>query len=432
MTWKDILKEEDERERFRKPDGSTFVDRFGFVQKPYRRDKQPIIRDEEGNITEEVAEFREQNPDSPLPDSIKNKKIGLINWFDTIMQQFDEFLGEVGRFSVQSGGNFGGAGFQMPKREEAKSSKNIRKYGMEITTLNIESMLEGYLETLTGDTGSGAPPASFVDSERSIQGIMGSSGYNRIVDAALKTTEKMFSGIFDTAYIQTRKSYDELTYEDEDEDELPDIDFTKDPPDDWSSENWPPMINPIGETIKRIINDIDEDLDDVLNDAEKNIFDLDGDGDVDVSNNEIKQSIKAKMKKVHDTSKMKDLVKNFSVNVLFAYHVRYAAGQRQMESREDVADQTTEEEAEEMRNRPQVDMQDMTEEERRRFFDFEGEMKSIDNYTGEFSWRDILSKGSGVGMTTNAGFRPSQANVMYGKKKPCGKSKKSCGCGCGK
>ena len=428
MSWKNILKEEDDRKRFIKPDGSIFIDRYGFREKPFRRDKQPIIRDEEGNIREDVADFREQNPDSPLPDSIKNKKIGLVNWFDALMKQFDEFLGEVGRFSVQTGFNERGGGFMMPKREEAMASKNIRKYGMEITTLNIESMLEGYLETLTGDTGTGAPPASFVDSERSIQGIMGSSGYNRIVDAALKMTEDIFSGIFDTTYRQTRSTFDDLTYEDEDEDELEDADFTVDPPEDWGRENWRTISPAINKIIQQVRTNVEEYLDDVLNDSEKNIFDLDGDGDVDVSNNQIKQSIQSKLKETFDTPKMKDLIEKFSINVLFAYHVRYRQGQRQMESREDVADQTTEEEAEEMRNRPEVQAGELTDEQRR---EFEDKYKSNDQYTGDFGWRDILSKGSGVGMTTNAGFRPSQANVMYSKKKPCGKSKKSCGCGCG-
>ena len=70
----------------------------------------------------------------------------------------------------------------------------------------------------------------------------------------------------------------------------------------------------------------------------------------------------------------------------------------------------------------------MTDEERRKF---QEEFKSIDQYTGEFGWRDLLSKRAGIGMTTNAGFRPAEANIMYGEKPPCERcNDKTTPCGC--
>tara|TARA_Y100000592_G_scaffold100737_1_gene182394 strand:+ start:5103 stop:6404 length:1302 start_codon:yes stop_codon:yes gene_type:complete len=433
MNWRNILKDDDDDkrkiklgDRFQKPDGSVFIDGYGFKQKPFRRDKQSIIRDKDGNIRENVADFREENPDKPLPDEIRLQKVGLVNWFRTIMNTFDEYLGKVGAFG-QTSVNLDpeNPGFARVDKKKSKASKNIQSIGMEIAMNNIEGMLEGYLTSLTKNN------KNFDDSERSIQGIMGSSGYNRMVDAGLKFTEEMMSAIFDASYTKQQHLFDKESYsEDEDEEDDEEIDFMDDPPQSFIEDQWTSLGSRIEKDVKNLINNVDEYLDDVINDAEESIFDLDGDGKTDINNNEIRRNVKNNLQKVYASSEMTELVKKFTGNVGFAFQVRLVQFQESVESNPEVSDQLTEQQAQEMRDRPQVQVGEMTDEERRKF---EEEFKSNDQYTGEFGWRDLLSKRAGTGMTTNAGFRPAEANIMYGEKPPCKKcNDKTTPCGCGK
>jgi len=436
MSWRNILKDDDDKrkiklgDRFQKPDGSVFIDGYGFKQKPFRRDKQSIIRDKDGNIRQNVADFREENPDEPLPDEIRLQKVGLVNWFRTIMNTFDEYLGKVGAFG-QSSINLDpeNPGFARIDKKKSKASKNIQSIGMEIAMMNIEGMLEGYLTSLTKDRGTGPPPASFVDSERSIQGIMGSSGYNRMVDAGLKFTEEMMSAIFDASYTKQQHLFDKESYrEDEDEDDEEEIDFMADPPQSFIDDQWTALGSRIEKDVKNLINNVDEYLDDVINDAEESIFDLDGDGQADINNNEVRRNVKNNLQNLYAKSEMTELVKKFTGNVGFAFQIRLVQFQESAESNPEVSDQLTEEQAQEIRDRPQVQAGEMTDEERRKF---EEEFKSNDQYTGEFGWRDLLSKRAGIGMTTNAGFRPAEANIMYGEKPPCERcNDKTTPCGC--
>ena len=125
---------------------------------------------------------------------------------------------------------------------------------------------------------------------------------------------------------------------------------------------------------------------------------------------------------------MNKLLKQFTNYVGFNFILKIVRGQLDMEANEEVADQVTEEQAEEMRNRPEIEFGEEDEEERRRFEDAN---KSNDRYTGELDWFSILSKGAGKGLTSNAGFRPAIANVSY--KPPCKNCKdKRSPCGCGK
>jgi len=101
-----------------------------------------------------------------------------------------------------------------------------------------------------------------------------------------------------------------------------------------------------------------------------------------------------------------------------------------MEANEEVADQVTEEDAEEMRNRPEIQARELNEEERE---EFEDEYKSNDTYRNEYGWQSILSKQYGTGMTSMAGFSPAIHNITHGSKEEpccdeCEDKTTSCGC----
>ena len=313
----------------------------------------------------------------------------------------------------------------MLNRNETASSKGMKRVGMEIAQQNIESMVEGYLTSISGDTGRGEPPKSFVDSSTNIQGIMGSSAYGKILDAALKFTELQLSGIFDVQLRVQQRNFDAPDdYEDEEEE-----DFMGEPSKEWGDSNWSISGGSIINLTDNLIKNVDNMLDDIIGDGDISIADLDGDGEPDINNEGIGKEIKTSLLNLYQEPTMKKLLKDFTNYVGFNFIIKIIRGQMAMEESE-VADQVTEEQAEEMRNRPEVefDGEDYDEEARRKL---EDEFKSNDRYTRELDWFSILSKGAGKGLTSNAGFRPTIANVSY--KPPCKNCKdKKSPCGCGK
>lgn len=407
MSWQNILK--DYGDTFKKPDGSTFVEGFGYIQKPYRKDKAPVKRDKQGKL---------------LPKEEQGTKSALINWFNTfLLESFGALFDRLGQSSVS----------QDPKdealmrRDETASTKGMKRLGLELAQINIETMLEGYLQSITGDTGTGEPPKSFSDTETNIQGIMGSSGYGRVMEAALKFTEEQLSSIFDINYQTARKNLD---LEPDEDDDGEDIDFTAEPPEWFKQDTWGSTGGAITQNIRKLIDNVDSMLDDVIGDGDKNIFDLDGDGKPDINNEDISKNIKTSLQKVYSSSSMKDKLVDFTSYAAFTFQIKLVRRQLDMESDEEVADQVTEEQAEEYRNRPEVQTggEDYDEEARRKL---EDEFKSNDKYTGEFGWQSILSKRAGIGLTSNAGFVPAIRNISY--KKPCKTCKdKKTSCGCGK
>tara|TARA_R100001163_G_scaffold65206_1_gene61596 strand:- start:740 stop:2035 length:1296 start_codon:yes stop_codon:yes gene_type:complete len=404
-----------------KPDGSKFVVGQGFSGKSYQKDKAPIKRDKEGNILEPF-ETDEEGEYTKEPQTRVGTKQELVNWFNTIIQEsYDRFLERLGTKFVTTNEQ----DEMMLNRDETASSKGMKRVGMEIAQQNIESMVEGYLTSISGDTGRGEPPKSFSDSSTNIQGIMGSSAYGKILDAALKFTELQLSGIFDVQQrVQQRAMDAPDDYEDEEEE-----DFTGEPSKEWADSNWRIAEGNVANLTQGLINNVDDMLDDIIGDGDTSIADLDGDGQPDINNVSIGKEIKTSLLNLYQEPTMKKLLKDFTNYVGFNFIIKIVRGQIDMQDSE-VADQVTEQQAEEMRNRPEIefDGEDYDEEARRKL---EDEFKSNDRYTGELDWFSILSKGAGKGLTSNAGFRPAIANVSY--KPPCKNCKdKKSPCGCGK
>ena len=404
-----------------KPDGSKFVLGQGFTSKPYQKDKAPIKRDKDGNILEPF-ETDEEGEYTQKPQTRVGTKQELVNWFNTIIQEsYERFLEKLGTKFVTANEQ----DEMMLNRDETASSKGMKRVGMEIAQQNIESMVEGYLTSISGDTGVGEPPPkSFIDSSTNIQGIMGSSAYGKILDAALKFTEQQLSGIFDVQLRVQQRNFDAPDdYEDESEE-----DFTGEPSKEWGDSNWSVSGGSVINLTENLIKNVDNMLEDIIGDGDTSIADLDGDGNPDINNESIGKEIKTSLLNLYQEPIMNKLLKQFTNYVGFNFILKIVRGQLDMEANEEAADQVTEEQAEEMRNRPEIEFGEEDEEERRRF---EQEFKSNDRYTGELDWFSILSKGAGKGLTSNAGFRPAIANVSY--KPPCKNCKdKKSPCGCGK
>jgi|TARA_R100000479_G_scaffold10114_1_gene4100 hypothetical protein len=421
MTWKNILKEDDDEPQI-KPDGSVFIPNYGFKNKPFRQDKQPIDRDEEGKI---------------LPDELRGKKVGLVNWFKTIKATFQEML--------QNTGYMGRRGFQIssagakPMTQESGASKQIEILGLQIAQENIETMLEGYVNSITKYRGKGKQypadlPENFSDEQRSIQGIMGSSGYNRIMDAGLKFSEELMSGIFDTMYLSVRAEYDSPDDEDNPLEDVDENELFEKASNEHIQEIWSAHGNQITTQVRNLINNAGEYLDDVLNEGDKSLFDLDGDGTKDINNTDIKNSIKNTLQQAYSKPEMTELIATFTANVNWAFVIKYVKGQQDMMESE-VADQTSYKDLgqdpdfeTEMANRPEIKYGEEYGQARRKF---EDEYKSDDTYGNEFDWFSILSKESATGMTTNAGFTPAVHNLRFGEKPPCERcNDKTTPCGC--
>ena len=171
---------------------------------------------------------------------------------------------------------------------------------------------------------------------------------------------------------------------------------------------------------------VDDVLDDVVD--SKASFDLDNDGVNDIDKKDIVREIKTNLSNHFNESSNIDMVKEFSGNVAFSFTIKYAYGPAIMEGNEEVSDQSTEADAEEMRNRPEIQARELNEEERE---EFEEEFKSNDNLSRRYKWESILLKETA--MTSMQGFTPALHNVTYGNSccDDCAKEKKQTSCGCG-
>lgn len=419
MNWRNTLLKE-YGDKFRQPDGTEFIEGYGFVDEPFRSDRQPITRDEQGNPLE--GEERDKRMQDFRNDPKNPKITELVNWFKVNLEQpLEDMLDSIGPFNVSAEGQ---AGFRTIRREPSQLKNQIKDLGVTIAKNMVDSLLEGFMDAITKDP-------KFNDEMTNIQRIYSSSGYNRTYSAGLKMAEELMSSIFDTSYKTVRASAD-ADVEDDELSELMDVDPMGKVPPEFVNDVWSAAESTVTKDVKSILSNIDEYLEDVItqDQASIDLFDLDNDGENDVTPAEISNSIKSSIQRFASNSETVDLLKDFTGAVAFAFTFRYPYMQKRMEANELVADQTTEEEAEEMRNRPEIEFGEEDEETRRKF---EDKFKSNEQYTGEFGWRDVLSKEFGTTMTTNAGFTPNISNRMFGKKKPCKDCRdKTTPCGCGK
>ena len=377
MNWKDILKEDDE-----------FVEDYGFIE-----DDFTSVRDSEGNLT---------------------------NWFKTIERTFQTMLDSIG-FSTETNPDDREPGFKQVRRDRSNSSRKISELGQEITKGIIDSMLEGYVKSITKNA------KEIDDDANSIQSIMSQSGYGRTIDAALKFSEEFLSEIFDANFRSTRAKYDrDAMKKPDDKMKRMNLDITGDVPDEFINSEWASVGDEITTELKEMINMVDDVLDDVV-DA-KASFDLDNDGTNDIDKKDIVREIKTNLSNFFNEGSSVDMVKEFSGNVAFSFTIKYAYMPGIMEANEEVSDQSTEEDAEEMRNRPEIQARELNEEERR---EFEDEFKSNDNPSRRYKWESILLKETA--MTSMQGFTPALHNVSYGDSccDECSEKKKESSCGCG-
>tara|TARA_R110002012_G_scaffold307677_1_gene513328 strand:- start:4153 stop:5148 length:996 start_codon:yes stop_codon:yes gene_type:complete len=309
------------------------------------------------------------------------------------------------------------------RRDKSNASKVISKYGQDIARMNIDSMLEGYVKSITKD-------AKFNDDITNIQSIMSQSGYSRTIDAALKFSEELLSSIFDSCYRAVKLINDEEPDPNAEAEEMQ-IDVRGDVPDEFIESSWNMVEQNVNKDLDNMLNDIDGILEDVIvEDSKVGDLDLDNDGTQDVTLEEVKSSIQTNLKKLYSGPDIKNMLKIFAGNVSFSFTIKYPLQQKQMEANEEVADQVSQEEAEEMRNRPEIQARELNEKERE---EFEDEYKSNDTYRNEFGWQSILSKQYGTGMTTMTGFSPAIHNITHGSKKEpccdeCEDKTTSCGC----
>ena len=377
MSWKDILKEDDE-----------FVEDYGFMEEDFSS-----VRDSEGNLT---------------------------NWFKTIERTFQTMLDSIG-FSTESNPDDKEPGFKQIKRDRSNSSRKISELGQEITKGIIDTMLEGYVKSITKNA------KEIDDDANSIQSIMSQSGYGRTVEAGLKFSEEFLSEIFDANYRSTRYKYDKDAMKPSDQKiKRLNLDITGDVPNEFINNEWNSVGTEIIEELKEMINMVDGILDDVVD--SKASFDLDNDGTNDIDKKDVVREIKTNLTQFFNESSNLNIVKEFSGNVAFSFTIKYAYGPARMESNEEVSDQTTQEEADEMNNRPEIQAGELSEEERR---EFEDEYKSIDNPSRRYKWESILLKETA--MTSMRGFTPALHNVSYGDSccDECAEKKKESSCGCG-
>ena len=388
MNWRNTLLKE-WGDRHKKDDGSEFIEGVGFKQKDFSKDR--------------------------------SKTGDLVNWFKTVQQTYDAMLDNIG-FNTESLTD--PSGTSSIRRDKSNSGKVISKYGQDIARMNIDSMLEGYVKSITKD-------AKFNDDVTNIQSIMSQSGYSRTIESALKFTEELLSSIFDSCYRAVKMIIDDPPNEQEDEEVQ--MDIRGDVPNEYIESNWNTIEQNVVKDLSNMLNDLDSVLEDIIiEDSKVGDLDLDNDGTQDVTLEEVKDSIKGSLQKLYSGPNMNNMLKIFSGNVSFSFQVKYPLQQKQMEANEEVSDQVSQEDADEMRNRPEVQAGELNEEEREKF---EDEYKSNDTYRNEFGWQSILSKQYGTGMTSMAGFSPAIHNITHGSRKEpccdeCAEEKKETSCGC--
>ena len=135
----------------------------------------------------------------------------------------------------------------------------------------------------------------------------------------------------------------------------------------------------------------------------------------------IGEAVKDTLENTMFSPEMGQLLEDFGAYVYQSFFLKLPLQQMAMNRNELVADRSKEDDA-------RIRFEEMTDDERRKF---QEEFKSNDQYRYEHDWFSILSKESGVGMTSSAGFVPAIRNITYGEKPPCERcNDKTTPCGC--
>ena len=236
--------------------------------------------------------------------------------------------------------------------------------------------------------------------------MLGSPAYTDTLEALFDTVEGLLSGIFDAAYVSVRQTYDDPAMQEDDSDEGETIDPDKELPQELKDL----ITSKIGQEVDKQRSEISDNFKNVLG---RNLS----------SKSELIDAISDKIVEILASPTMSTKLNDFGAYVFQSFYIKLPLQQMAISRNKTVSDQS------DYTPDRKLEMKDPVEYQRRKD-DFNEKNASQYNgaYRGEFNWQSILSKESGIGLTTNASFSPAVHNKTYGDCKSCKDKKTSCGC----
>ena len=332
----------------------------------------------------------------------------IANWFKTLESTFEQMLDKIGvgsnPNSLEELTDLLEGGYK-PKANKKLSNnqRQIKRIGTDIATLLLQECMEKFMTEYSKTMED--------DNERSIRRMLGSQAYSDTLEAVFDFTESLLSSIFDACYEVVRYNADRMAMKNITPDD-PSRTIVPIDPDE-------PLTPEVKEIVTQILTqELEDSVPDAIQRATTQITqNLTGDKAM------IGEAVKDTLEEVMFSPEMGQLLEDFGAYVYQSFFLKLPLQQMAMSRNELVADQTTEEEA----NRPEIKYGEEYGQARKKF---EEEFKSNDKYRYEHDWFSILSKETGVGMTTSAGFTPAIHNLKYGEK-PCERcNDKTTPCGC--
>tara|TARA_R110002167_G_scaffold40905_1_gene125303 strand:+ start:7434 stop:8534 length:1101 start_codon:yes stop_codon:yes gene_type:complete len=331
----------------------------------------------------------------------------IANWFTTLEQTFEDMLRRVGLDGnpdtlEELGAMMEGSGNYKARANKKLSfnQKQLRNMGHDIATAILKTGMETFMTQYSKSLED--------DSERSISNMLGSPAYNDSLEALFDTSEMLLSSVLDACYEAVRTNLDTPMEEDEnDEEELLD-------PDTPLSQELIDMAMgatkaEIDRTKTQSISSLKSALGKAFHGDKSEIGDMIGDSIIELYN----------------SNEMEEMISKFNGYVFQSFWIKLPMQQINMNRDERVSDQS------EYTPDRKLEMED-PEEYKRRAGEFNDKYASehIGNYNGQLKWESILSKKSGTGLSTNAGFSPAIHNLTYGEKpcKSCEDKQTKCGC----
>ena len=359
--------------------------------------------DDEKNYETQGERFYHYNDDGPTDTFVEGfgflNKTEIGNWWKGVEQTFEEMLDNIG---VGEGDT------------ETYNKKMIKKVGHNTAAKLMQITVEEYIT---------AKAKGLDDDEKTIAGLLNSPEIEKIMDGLLDSIEMIFSSIFDNAFESVRAQYDKVP----NDDEVEEIDFD---PDEMMDRKLVKLLTSKFEQSFRTSCDIAfERLEDIVRDAVINSSSGNGTDEGDEEKvDEITNKVILGVKKVIDEER--ENIMEMAAYVWQAFYARFPKQQEKMEEG-DWSDSNVEVPRVKF-NQGESEYEEKDEEGKTPRKKFEDEYKSNDQYAGELDWKSVLSKESGIGMSSNAGFSPAIHNITYSKK-PCKSCRdKKSGCGCGK
>jgi len=385
MTWKNILKEEDEDEEEEDYPEQTKHPRYEY----------DIPEGEEP--TEESPTRRIYPDDTFVEDYGMINEAEITNWFTTIEQMFERMLINisVGQNEVTQMDE-DGRGFKPMKKVPTKNMKMIKRLGINLAT---DFFQEGISQWMKDTLKTGPQGEAAEDSETNIDALFRTNEYQKITETLYRAAEKYISTIFDECYDFVRHKYDEAyRYKDDEDTEEIRLDPEKPLPKGfWGGQG--------GGAWGAIKEEIDEEEDRTINELESDIVAVsESNGQVKATN--MGKAIKDKLKEPVIQKEISELARWVTQSFL----IKLPVMQGQMELNPKVS------------NPNEYPVQELSESEmldpdkqKERRDEFEDKYASEHNseYTGELNWQSILQKKTGAGLTSSPTFSPAEHHITY-------------------